>query len=65
MRITSHLTGFRTALEEEGPIGRKLDFITQELLREANTIGAKANDYESKQVVELSRTEKYVSRCKI
>lgn len=54
VRIKSHLGGFRAALEEEGPVGRKLDFLTQELLREANTIGAKANDYEiAKQVVEL------------
>jgi len=36
------------------PVGRKLDFLVQELNREANTIGSKANDYEiAKTVVEL------------
>ena len=38
----------------EKAVGRKLDFLVQELNREANTIGSKANDYEiAKTVVEL------------
>ncbi|WP_078554779.1 YicC/YloC family endoribonuclease [Bacillus alkalicellulosilyticus] len=53
-RITSHCYQFLAILEEDGTVGRKLDFIVQELNREANTIGAKANDIHiSKQVVEL------------
>jgi uncharacterized protein (TIGR00255 family) len=35
---------FREALESDEPAGRKLKFITQEIHREANTIGAKADD---------------------
>lgn len=54
VRLSSHLAGFREALQEEGPVGRKLDFLTQELFREVNTIGSKANDYEAaKLVVEI------------
>ena len=36
---------------EEKPIGRKLDFLVQEMNREANTIGSKANDMEMAQIV--------------
>ncbi len=42
-RITVHLAHVRQALAYEGSIGRKLDFLMQELNREANTIGAKSN----------------------
>lgn len=41
VRSRSHLQTFRQALEESGPMGKKLDFICQELNREFNTIGAK------------------------
>lgn len=42
------------ALEMDEPIGRKLDFLVQELNREVNTIGAKANDsLIAAQVVEM------------
>ena len=41
VRSRSHLHNFRKALEESGPMGKKLDFICQELNREFNTIGAK------------------------
>lgn len=44
VRLHSHLKMFREALDEEEPAGRKLKFITQEIHREANTIGAKADD---------------------
>jgi len=44
VRLKSHLNMFREALETDGPSGRKLKFITQEIHREANTIGAKADD---------------------
>ncbi len=44
VRLSSHIKQFRTILEEDESIGRKLDFLTQELNREINTIGSKAND---------------------
>lgn len=44
VRLHSHLNMFRETLDAEEPAGRKLKFITQEIHREANTIGAKAND---------------------
>lgn len=43
-RLESHLDHFFHTLSEQGPIGRKLDFILQEMHREMNTIGAKSND---------------------
>lgn len=43
-RMESHLQQFEEALETEEAIGRKLEFILQEMNREANTIGSKAND---------------------
>lgn len=53
-RFRSHLDQLAALLESGEEIGRKADFILQELGREANTIGAKANDLEiSKGVIEL------------
>lgn len=46
VRLRSHIAGTRQALIEGGSIGRKLDFIAQEMNREANTILSKANDLE-------------------
>jgi uncharacterized protein (TIGR00255 family) len=43
-RLESHLQQLGLILAEKGAIGRKLDFLVQELNREANTIGAKSND---------------------
>ncbi len=43
-RLTSHLRAFEEACREGEHAGRKLDFIAQEMLREANTIASKAND---------------------
>ena len=43
-RLESHIGQYRTFLNAEGEIGKKIDFLTQELNREANTIGSKAND---------------------
>jgi uncharacterized protein (TIGR00255 family) len=45
-RIRSHLVQFRDTLASVGAVGRTLEFIVQELGREANTIGSKANDLE-------------------
>ncbi|HSV15570.1 MAG TPA: YicC/YloC family endoribonuclease [Tepidisphaeraceae bacterium] len=43
-RLSSHLSAFEDACRKDEHGGRKLDFIAQEMLREANTIGSKAND---------------------
>ncbi|MFC4557056.1 YicC/YloC family endoribonuclease [Virgibacillus kekensis] len=43
-RLSSHIKHFFETVEGEGPVGRKLDFIIQEMHREANTIGSKSND---------------------
>ena len=44
VRLRSHMEAFRTAMQSELPIGKKLDFIVQEMNREANTIGSKCSD---------------------
>ena len=46
VRLKSHIQHMRATLEEKEGIGRKLDFIAQEMNREANTILSKANDIE-------------------
>ena len=43
-RLSGHLEGFAAAMAEEGAVGRRLDFLTQEILRELNTIGSKCRD---------------------
>lgn len=50
-RIKSHLEGFRKIIEAGEEAGRKLDFILQELNREINTLGAKANDIKISRIV--------------
>ena len=44
VRLASHLQQLEQILAEDGPIGKKLDFLLQEFNREINTIGSKAND---------------------
>lgn len=44
VRLRAHLAAARAALEAEGAVGRRLAFLGQEMLREVNTIGSKAND---------------------
>lgn len=44
VRLKSHFTQFREIITAKGPVGRKLDFLIQEMNRETNTIGSKAND---------------------
>ncbi|QQY78729.1 uncharacterized protein (TIGR00255 family) [Keratinibaculum paraultunense] len=44
IRLKSHIKQFKESLEDEEPVGRKLDFLIQEMNREINTIGSKAND---------------------
>lgn len=54
VRLRSHINQFRSMLELNEPVGRKLDFLIQEFNREANTIGSKAQDAKiTKTVVEL------------
>lgn len=44
VRLRSHLDQLDNMLKDSNPVGRKLDFLVQEMNREANTIGSKAND---------------------
>jgi uncharacterized protein (TIGR00255 family) len=54
VRIKSHLKNFTDVLKSSDIVGKKLDFIIQELRREINTIGSKAQNYEiANQVVEV------------
>jgi len=54
VRLRSHLRLMAQMMESKSAAGRKLDFLVQEMNREANTIGSKANDYEiAHTVVEL------------
>jgi uncharacterized protein (TIGR00255 family) len=54
VRLASHLDQFQVFLKEQESAGRKLEFLTQEMFREANTIGSKASDVEiSRHVVEI------------
>ncbi len=54
IRLQSHLAQFRTGIKSKTPVGKRLDFLLQEMGREVNTIGSKANDREiSAEVVEL------------
>ncbi len=43
-RLDSHIVEVKIALKNDEPVGRRLDFLMQELNREANTLGSKAND---------------------
>jgi uncharacterized protein (TIGR00255 family) len=60
VRLRSHVEQLQTMLTEGGVIGRKLDFLMQEMNREANTIGSKGNDVEqARNVVDIkSQLEK-------
>lgn len=54
VRLASHIGQMREALSINQPVGRKLDFLVQEMNREINTIGSKANDLViTKSVVEI------------
>ena len=44
VRLESHIKFFREAMDKEGAVGRRLNFLSQEMNREINTIGSKAND---------------------
>ncbi len=54
VRLRSHLEQFAATLELPESSGRKLEFLTQEMFRETNTIGSKANDVQiSRHVIEI------------
>jgi uncharacterized protein (TIGR00255 family) len=57
VRAESHLKQFRSIVEAEGPAGRALDFLLQELNREVNTIGSKGGDAQLSQIVVTLKSE--------
>jgi uncharacterized protein (TIGR00255 family) len=57
IRFNSHIQQFRALLKASGPRGRQLEFLLQEMHREINTIGSKANDVEIAQKVIQIKTE--------
>ena len=57
VRLRSHIAQFRTMLEGEEAIGRKLDFLVQEMNRETNTIGSKVQDIEVTKIVVDQKSE--------
>lgn len=57
VRLRSHIKSMRSALKGEDGVGRKLDFIAQEMNREANTILSKANDLVTSQFAIDMKTE--------
>ena len=57
VRLASHFAQFRTILAEEEPVGRRLDFLLQEINRETNTIGSKVNSASIQQVVVAMKNE--------
>ena len=53
-RLDNHLANFIKTISEDGEVGKKIDFIAQELHRETNTIGSKASDFKiSKSVIDM------------
>jgi uncharacterized protein (TIGR00255 family) len=57
VRLATHLDHFQEIMKEDDSPGRKLEFLTQEMFREANTIGSKASDVDiSREVVEIKGT---------
>ena len=49
-RLQTHVTEVQRALKQQEPIGRRLDFLMQEMNREANTLGSKSADREMTQI---------------
>jgi uncharacterized protein (TIGR00255 family) len=56
-RAESHIAQFRAYMDSGEPVGRSLDFLSQELFREFNTMGSKANDATLAQLVVRAKTE--------
>ena len=57
VRFKSHLVQFESALSSMEPVGRKLDFLIQEIQREVNTTASKANDMDVINCVIIIKTE--------
>lgn len=57
VRLRSHVNQYREILDCSEPVGRKLDFLTQEMNRESNTIGSKAQDAKAAAVVVELKSE--------
>ena len=57
VRLKSHMKQFRELLETDEPVGRKLDFLVQEINREINTIGSKAQNLEITKCVVNMKSE--------
>lgn len=57
VRLSSHFEAFDSMLESTEPVGRKLDFLLQEMNRETNTIGSKACDTEIARIVVEMKSE--------
>ena len=51
MRLRSHFAQFREIISADEPVGRKIDFLIQEMNREINTVASKANSAGAAQIV--------------
>ncbi|MGE0089673.1 MAG: YicC/YloC family endoribonuclease [Bacteroidales bacterium] len=56
-RLSNHCTYFKEVMDDSEPSGKKLGFITQEIGREINTLGSKANDSDIQKIVVLMKDE--------
>ena len=56
-RLESHFAQFAHSLRKNEPVGRTLEFMSQEIAREFNTLGAKANDVEISQLIVSCKAE--------
>lgn len=56
-RMFSHIAQMRSILNEHCPVGRKLDFLVQEMNREVNTMGSKSNDLEITNIIVETKSE--------
>lgn len=61
-RLKSHIKQFESYLDKDGPVGKSLEFLLQELQREINTTGAKANDAKISQVAVDIKSE--LEKCR-
>lgn len=57
VRLSSHFAQFEQIVNAQGDVGRKLDFLVQEMNRETNTIGSKANDVDIARLVVEMKSE--------
>ena len=57
VRLRSHVSQLRTMLQSDEPMGRKMDFLIQEVNRESNTIGSKCNDVAIAEIVVALKAE--------